>query len=73
MVGPCAKGHFIHAGSLVPGVLLLLLTNFLKNIGKMNIQPIFNKYSPWAHIELKFKIQHAWCCQKACEISSSFI
>jgi hypothetical protein len=25
VVGPCTKGHFIHAGSLGPGVLLLLL------------------------------------------------
>jgi hypothetical protein len=25
VVGPCAKGHFIHAGFFVPRVLLLLL------------------------------------------------
>ena len=27
-----------------------------KNIGKMNLQPIMNKYSPWVHMELKFDV-----------------
>jgi hypothetical protein len=28
----------------------------LKNIRKLNIQPILNKNSPWAHMELEFEV-----------------